>query len=504
MRLASTPDRARLARRAFAIALLAGVVLVPALAPPLAPEARADEEPGDEGEEAEGRGRGRDERPEERVDEGPNFEVPADLPAKAAGLYRDGVAAYEAALAAREGQSEKIAAAVKALRRAKDAAPKFPPPNYYLGILYQSTKEYEKARQVLRTACDLNPKFHQAIVELGDTYMWLKRESDALKEYERAIAVSPGYGRAYAMRGYHRLKTGEAAAALADLDLAKKNGERSAGIEAIRRMARREVDGPGWKTTFTCETEHYRVMTPVSQAFADELGMHAELIHRTYTRIFPKVSKEKRKFPIVVHQDRAGYQAGGGPPSAGGHYEPLIRKLVLYRYEDDADTRLVLYHEGFHQFLHDYLEDAPQWFDEGLGDFFGPSRHIPPKKGERGPGRLELRPNPWRLRTIQQAIGAGRVRPWRQLMLMSQAELYDPQWAGIHYAQSWSIIYFLVRGNAAPGLEAGPHFKLLQEYFKALRRGDGQETAFATAFKDVDLAAIEKEWREFVLGLPAE
>jgi hypothetical protein len=246
----------------------------------------------------------------------------------------------------------------------------------------------------------------------------------------------------------------------------------------------------------------------VSQEFADDIGKHAELIYKTYTRIFPKVNKEKRKFPIIVHASKADYQAVGGPPSAGGHYEPFLRKLVLFNYEKDRDLKIVLYHEGFHQFLHDYLDDAPQWFDEGLGDFFGPSKYIAPVKIKGGLKQtaegMQLCPNPWRLKYIQMAIQAGKIRPWRKLMLMSQAELYEEEWAGIHYAQAWSIIYFLVRGGAPPGAEAGPYFKILQEYFSALRRGDGQETAFENSFGKRNVAKLEEEWKAFTLGLNAE
>lgn len=461
------------------------LLILAALLAALAPAARAQE--GDD----------------DRQDRGPAFEVPADLKPDAAELYRKARDAYEAARKATADQTSKIGAAIAAFKKAKEAAPKFPAPCYYLGVLHQWTKDFEKARQVLKLATDLDPKFHQAIVELGDVYLWLKKPDQARAQYDRALAVAPDYAHGYLMRGFLELKGGEFAPALADLETAKKKGMKSRSLERITDMARREVDGPGWKTTFTCETEHYKVMTPVSQALADDIGKHAELIFKTYGRIFPRVSKEKRKFPILVHESNEAYHAAGGPDGAGGHYEPLIRKLVLFQYPKDEDTKLVLYHEGFHQFLHDYLEDAPQWFNEGLGDFFGPSQYVPPtKKG--GEGGMRLRPNPWRLKYIQDAINAGRVRGFRQLMLMSQAELYDEQWVGIHYAQSWSIIYFLVRGGAKDGQEAGPYFTILQDYFKALRRGDGQEEAFQAAFGKCDVAKLEAEWRRFTLGLSGE
>jgi len=435
---------------------------------------------------------------------GPNFELPPDLDPKIGEQYRAALKAFEAAESAEEGATGKIEKAVKLLKAAQAAAPRFAPPLYYLGIAYQWTKEFDRARAVLKQALEINPKFHEAIVELADTYVWLKQFDRAWPEYERAIALKPEYAHAYAARGFARLRAGDLAGAASDLE--KANGLGEPDLSKAIEFVRREIRGPDWKQTFVCETEHYTVFTGENQALADEIGKHAELIHRTYSRIFKDIKKEKRKFPIVVFGSAEEYHENGGPPQAGGHYNPLLRKLYIFKYPKDRDTKLVLYHEGFHQFLHDYLEDAPQWFNEGLADFFGPSRYVS-KTGKTGnvvSEGMELRPNPWRLKAIQMALKAGRVRPWRDLMLMSQRELYDPRLAGLHYAQSWSIVYFLIRGDAKPSDNAGPHFQVLASYFAALRKGLGQEEAFNASFGKCDLAKLEEKWKSFILSLPAE
>ena len=41
----------------------------------------------------------------------------------------------------------------------------------------------------------------------------------------------------------------------------------------------------------------------------------------------------------------------------------MFKQLFLFQYPRMSDTRLVLYHEGFHQFLDGILEvKPPQWF----------------------------------------------------------------------------------------------------------------------------------------------
>jgi hypothetical protein len=457
------------------------------------------------------------------VETGPNFARPADLTADANGRLDKALAAYKAVTSAKTGHTQLLGVAIREFKRAKDAAPKFAVPCYYLGILYQWTEDFEKARQVLQAACDLNPKFHEAIVELGDVYMWLRDYDKALEVYDRAVAARPDYAHAYVTRGMLHLKRGSFKKGHDDLEAAKKlmSAEKYAGdaqgdkglVEHYIELAKAELEPMPWPKTFTCETEHYRVRTPVSQEFADEVGRHAELIYKTYTQIFPKIEKGDRKFPVVVYGSKEDYHANGGPPSAGGHYDTVLRKLVFFRYppKDGApdelitpDTTLVLYHEGFHQFIADYLERPPQWFNEGLGDFFGPSRYFEPKgksgKPKGKPG-MQLVPNTWRLKYIQQCIQMNRIRAWRDLMTMTQQEMYDPEWAGIHYAQAWSIIYFLIRGGAPPGAQAGPYFKILGDYFKALRKGDGLEEAFNAAFGKQDVKRLEGEWKKFVVGL---
>ena len=183
------------------------------------------------------------------------------------------------------------------------------------------------------------------------------------------------------------------------------------------------------------------------------------------------------------------YLGSGAPQNTGGYYQDLTKKLVFFRQAKDSDTLLVLYHEAFHQFLAYYLYGAPQWFNEGHGDYFGPSAYNEKTK------QMEIRLNPWRLPLIKQAIAAGRTQPVEKLLLMTQAELYDPQMIAINYAQSWSLVYFLWH------FENGKYARCLQLYFKALNRGAGLRDAYAEGFGKVAVPQLEKEWKDFTLGL---
>jgi tetratricopeptide (TPR) repeat protein len=443
----------------------------------------------------------------EQDESGSNFAVPTGTAQEIGDRYAAAVEAFRDARKAEQDVDKKIADAVKKFVSLRQDAPRFAPPCYFLGILYQETKEFEKARQLLDSAVQLNPSFYQAWVELGDVHGWMKSREKALAAYEKAIEVAPRYGHAYAMRGFAKLRAGDSKGALEDFERAEKLGPKDRYVASWKEHAQRDVDGPSWKgEVFKKETEHYVVLTPVSAALAEEVSKQAELIHQTYETIFPKIEKEKRKFTVLVYASKEEYHANGGPAMADGHYDTLLRKLHIYKHPKDEDTHLVMYHEGFHQFIADYLDDPPQWWNEGLGDFFGPTAYEPvlDKKGKTLKNNMRLRPNPWRLRFIQDCIQRGRIRDWKTLMLMSQRQLYEPEWAHEHYAESWSIIYFLVRGGAPPDKPAGPYFKLLQAYFEALRKGAGQEGAWEKAFGKQDVPALEKAWKEFTLKLGPE
>ncbi|MGH2627972.1 MAG: DUF1570 domain-containing protein, partial [Anaerolineales bacterium] len=168
-----------------------------------------------------------------------------------------------------------------------------------------------------------------------------------------------------------------------------------------------------------------------------------------------------------------------------------FRKLVIYKHPKLEDTLITLYHEAFHQYLQDYLDAAPQWFNEGLGDYFGAFQYV-----KRGAEELMYpRPNLGRLRYVQSAIAVKRCPPASELMVMSQREMYNPQMAGIHYAQAWAMIYFMLDGNK-------PQYRnVLVSYFKTLTKGKDIHEAYQSTFGRLNMAKFDEEWKGYIANL---
>lgn len=429
----------------------------------------------------------------QEAERSPNLGWPADLDGNARAVCEDAERLWHQAEA--EPTPANLQRAIERLQEASRVARRSPLPHYFLGIAYQYTEEYDQAERSLRRAIEMLPTFHEAEVELADNYTHREEYDAAARHYARAIELAPGYAEAWKRRAILlHVPQGEFEAAMADLDEALRLAPDDAEIPEIRSSVRRAVSGPDWPQRFTVENEHYRVVTNVSQDFAEFIAHRAELIHRLYESIFSENDAPDRLYPIIVYANEQEYHANGGPQGAGGHYSPIFRSLELFQYPNEADTLIVLHHEGFHQFLHTYLRDAPQWFDEGLGDYFGPSIYV----HEGGVEMYRTRPNPWRLPLIQAAVRQGSYPPIERLMLMSQQEMYS-QNPGLNYAMAWSLIYFCCERRDRNGDLVW--FPALRQYFRELSHGrDGRE-AYARSFGRVDLDRFEQEWRRFILDL---
>lgn len=431
------------------------------------------------------------------ADKGPNLQLPDGLTEAGKKQLEEAIAAWDKAYAAlQRGKPESKAlaeAAIVKLNAARAVDGKCPLPDYYLGIAYQLTGEPELAIARLRDAVRKNPKFYEAFVELGDSFFYhsQNKQADAEKAYDDAVRVGPEYAHGFKMRAAFRIARERFPDALVDYRkaLELKPGDVET-VMAIQQLAL-AVEGPAWSKRYETESKNYIIRTNVDQAFADDVSKHAELIRRLYESIFPKPSKSKKKSVIIVFATKAEYHRNGGPQGAGGHFNPLFKQLYLFKYAKDSDTKLVLYHEGFHQFLDALEVEAPQWFNEGLADFFGPSEYV----NERGTEGMRIRSNPWRLELVKRTIREGREIPFERLMTMTQAEMYDPQVVSVAYAQAWSMCYFFAQADDRA------HFEYLKDYFQALRKGKNLKQSYESVFGKADMSAMQERWKTYILGV---
>jgi hypothetical protein len=281
----------------------------------------------------------------------------------------------------------------------------------------------------------------------------------------------------------------------------------------------------GWMAD---DTENYiYVYSTKNEPLMRRIKIELEAIRTEYLKLFPPAAPITAVSTVRVCKDDAEYKAYGGPEGSGGYWNWRDQELVLYDYPDGegekkgtgkADTRIVLYHEGFHQYIY-YSAGAispHSWYNEGTGDFFSGAQVT-------ANGVQRIGPNPWRLELIQRVINEGKYVPWKEIVRFEQPEYYAPGRIGICYAQGWSMIYFL---RTCKDVEKNPAWAaILPTYFDVLKREyesraaeledpedygakfviekASRDAAVEAAFKGIDYDAITQAWEKYILGLEA-
>lgn len=262
---------------------------------------------------------------------------------------------------------------------------------------------------------------------------------------------------------------------------------------------------------------------PLIRLIASEL----EAMRREYERLFPPSAPVTAVSAVRVCRDQDAYRQYGGPAGSGGYWNWVAKELVFYDYENvdgkantgKANSRIVLYHEAFHQYIfYSCGELAPHsWYNEGTGDYFSGAQISGGKVARIGV-------NPWRIRTIQAAIEKDRWVRWEKIVRYEQSEYYAD--AALCYAQGWSMIYFL---RTSKVVERHPQWsQILPKYLDTLKSvwaselaalkasnlaADAREKGLAQvrartaavehAFAGIDYGPLEAAWRDFTLDLKA-
>lgn len=419
---------------------------------------------------------------QEEVD---NFTPPKGTSKLALEYLKKGDEFFEEAKRDIDNTREKLEKAIFYFKAAANLAYKFSVPHYKLGILYQWTRKFLPAKRSLERAISLNPKFHEALAELGDTYSWMTQYEKALEMYNKSIALYPKYYMVYRSRGLLFCKMRKFPEARDDFKKAISLKADPYSMQVLA-LVEKELGGLPWQKTYTVKSAHYVVYTNSSEEYAKTISAHAEHIYKVYSKIFPKKKMRKDLFPIYVFNTRKEYVQAGSPGRSAGYFHPILQKLVFYKQPDLDNTLTVLYHEGFHQYVHYYAPYIPSWFNEGNGDFFG---------GCRQEGIImAIKPNKWRLGMIKQSIKGKTYVDLSKLMQMSKAQMYSGN-KSLHYAQAWAMVYFFWMYNG------GQYRPYLKNYFKLIREGYGGVEAYKKVWSKLDMKKVEQEWTAYVVKL---
>ncbi len=382
-----------------------------------------------------------------------------------------------------------------------------------VGEAYYNLRRLREARQHIERAIELDATCKDAV--FNEAYLDLL-ELDfkgCLEGLDRVLKLPPIPGK-IATRAEFQKKYKEAGQSAPKPAEAWAEWVDTVHVQAsdLRPIIEGIVGGPGWKTEFVAITNHYKVMTDVSQDYADLMGERLELIYAEYDRQFSYGKTGERKtrgkkliFPVLVFKSRGDYvkwftRVLKNPQMAkqtGGVYVSLVKHLVFFQGKSFNDTQLVAWHEAFHQYLDHYIARAPHWFNEGQGEYFGASV-LPDGKKRVKVGQS----NPWRLGPLRSMLQKKRLPPAEELIqrdaktFMGMGPKHDPRYAGgkpnsvgENYAASWALVHFFIEG------QKGRHEKTFLKYFRALSDGLSHKDAFAKTFKKMKWERFNAAWR---------
>ena len=193
----------------------------------------------------------------------------------------------------------------------------------------------------------------------------------------------------------------------------------------------------------------------------------------------------RQAISIWLFRDKASYEKhtvelfGDRPTTPFGYYSPAHRALIM----NIATGGGTLVHEIVHPYVRENFPACPAWFNEGLGSLY--------EQASERQGRIVGLTN-WRLDGLQQAIRQKRALSFESLTALSDADFYAAD-KGVAYGQARYLCYWLQ--------EKG----LLVKFYRAFRDRHADDPAGYRTLRDVlgnpDMAAFQKEWEAFVLGL---
>jgi hypothetical protein len=268
-----------------------------------------------------------------------------------------------------------------------------------------------------------------------------------------------------------------------------------------------------WNTLLSSKG-NYVIEYATRQDFAKRAADEMEQIQALYRHVMPS-QKPIPPCRIKIFDREEEFQAYSGAYGAAAYWSPMQEEIVGYRFEGDKlkldskeeftiaeeknpedVTFKVLYHEGFHQYMHFFMGRArniyvPSWLNEGMGDyFFGGDWN-------KGRSKFTIGINDWRIKTISKAVAKNEHVPLDKIFRYEQHDYYMN--AGLCYAEGWSINYFFQMSDVA---KKKGYNTIPQRMMDELKGSGNWEKASDKVFAGIDLKKMEEEWKQFVLGLP--
>jgi tetratricopeptide (TPR) repeat protein len=321
------------------------------------------------------------------------------------------------------------------------------------------------SRQVIAA----EPTFAGAYALAGRALLMRGDEDAAVPLFEESRRRDPSFAPAYDGLALAAFRAGDVDRMQAALAEEAAAGTSTALAADLRQVLLRIRRGPDWKKRFDSFSPNYAISGDASVAVCNDVAKILEEANDIYTKQFRR-RPHKTRGRVLVFSGFGSYadyigDLGADPTNTLGMYLPSVRELCVYLHEDRPELSNTIRHEGFHQYLHDFIDDVPIWFNEGYAEFFGFSRR---RDSRAVVGQVD-----------EEQAGCARrflpsFSPLSKLFLMEPREFMAD--AGVHYVESWAVIH-LLRDPSHPAFKG-----VLDRYFDALLAGKSRQEAYDEVF----------------------
>lgn len=388
-------------------------------------------------------------------------------------------------------------------------APWFPLTYYYRAEWRLAEGDVAGAMRDLGEASANQEGFVEARVARADLLVREGKFAEAAKEIDEALTLAPDLARARLTRALLNYYAGRDGDAVAELELARRLEPGDMYIRRSAKRLRNIVAGPRWSGAVSIETPDYVLRTESprlprkgrredvdkaakerTQKYADHLGA----ARGYFTQVIAGPESRARKPTIFICDTPESYYVYADFTSedrlehTAGVFFNQYQQLLFFRGETEEETLQTMTHEAFHEYLHAILPSVPTWLDEGLAEYVSGVEIAGGRVVSVG-GILK-----GRLRNLQAALDTGWEGFEFQFVLGESKEQFYTVFPELQYAQSWSMIHFLMHGKG------GKYKPMLDRYIQVLKETRSSAEARAV-FTGADLPALQKEWASYVKGL---
>jgi hypothetical protein len=254
-----------------------------------------------------------------------------------------------------------------------------------------------------------------------------------------------------------------------------------------------------WYRSAEGQVGHYWIKSDLPPEQANVLARHLNLMYGEYAESLASIpARAPAPLNVLLFVDRADYEEtlrrryGVDAVATGGMFfvKPAGTALALWTGGlSPRRVRHVLQHEGFHQFAYSrFGTDLPLWVDEGLAELFGSSVVV---DGDLLVGQTSALV----LDAVRSSVESDRHVPFERMLDMTTArwaEAVEAGSAAVLYAQSWSMVHFLIYGDG------GRYRDRFGRYLRLVNAGYLSRDSFVRAFGTDDFNAFERSWKEYV------